>query len=714
MLRLNDILDKVSSYHPTADLDLIRRAYVFSAKVHRGQLRLSGEPYLNHPLEVANILADLRLDEVTISTGLLHDTLEDTYCTREELEAVLGQEVASLVEGLTKIGRISFYTRQEAEAENFRKMILAMAKDIRIVIIKLADRLHNMRTLEHQPQAKVEAIAKETLEIYAPLANRLGMASIKTELEDLSLRYLKPDIYYDLVKKVAKKRKEREKYVEEVKGILVRALKEQGIRGEVAGRPKHLYGIYQKMEAQGLEFDQIYDLIAFRIIVDTKAECYASLGVVHSLWTPVPGRFKDYIALPKANMYQSLHTTVIGPYGERMEVQIRTHEMHRVAEVGIAAHWKYKERVGVQVDPRFDWLRQMVEWQKDIKDPSEFLETFKVDLFPDQVYVFTPKGDVKEFPKGATPIDFAYSIHTEIGHHCAGAKVNGKLVSLKYQLQNGDTVEIITSPHQTPSKDWLKIVKTSRARGKIRQWIKMEERSRSISLGREICEKELRKQGLNLERLLKSGEMAKLAQEFSYQVPEDLMAAIGYGRISVSKLVGKILPPERLPERPRPSALEKVIRREKEGSPGAIAIKGMDDVLIRFAKCCHPLAGDRVIGFITRGRGVTIHRATCPQALSFDPERKLEVQWDIKEKEKVWGLAKIGVVSLDRIGLLADLSASISSQGANIARAQIGTAEDRTAINTFEVEVSDLEHLNNVIKSLERVEGVIKVERLTN
>jgi GTP pyrophosphokinase len=715
MLRLNDILDKVASYHPDGNLELIEKSYVFSAKVHRGQTRLSGEPYLSHPLEVANILADLKLDEATIVTGLLHDILEDTCCTPKELEATFGKEIGGLVNGLTKISRISFYTAQEAEAENFRRMILAMAKDIRVIIVKLADRVHNMRTLEFLAASKREAIAQETLDIYAPLANRLGIASIKTELEDLSLRHLKPDIYYDLVAKVAKKKRERERYIEEVKEIIDRGLKGHEIVTEVFGRPKHFYSIYKKMETQNIDFDQIYDLIAFRIIVDSVSACYGALGIIHALWKPVPGRFKDYIALPRANMYQSLHTTVIGPYGERVEIQIRTPEMHRVAEIGIAAHWKYKEGLEkARVDSRFDWLRQMVESQSELKDAGEFLEMVKVDLFPDEVYVFTPKGDVRQLPAAATPIDFAYSIHTEVGHHCTRAKVNGKLVPLKHQLQNGDTVEIVTSPNQFPSKDWLKLIKTSRARSCVRQWMKVEERSQSIALGTQILEKEFKKHGLSLSRLSKKGELDKLAQDFSLAGGDDLLVSLGNGRISSLQVLSKLLPEEKLKPRAtgRLAKLEKVIKRDKEGLPGAIEIKGMEDLLVRFAKCCHPLAGDRVVGFITRGRGVSVHRVSCASALSFDPERKLEVQWYLKEKGL--GLAKLVVVCADRIGLLAELSSTITGQAANIARAQIRTAEDMKAINTFEVEVESLEHLQRVMKSLEKVEGVIKVDRLAS
>jgi len=505
MVRLDDILEKIRAFNSDADLDTVRKAYVFSAKVHQGQVRLSGEPYLTHPMEVAYILVQLKMDVPTIVAGLLHDTLEDTLTTIEELHTVFGKEVAGLVDGITKIGKITFQTREERQAENFRKMLLAMARDIRVILVKLADRLHNMRTLHFQPEARQRKIAQETLDIYAPLANRLGISWIKGELEDLAFRYLQPEIFYDLVAKVAKRKKEREQYIEEVKNQIRNKLQEHDIEGEVSGRSKHLYSISLKMERQGIDFDQVYDLIAFRIIVESVRECYAVLGMIHATWKPIPGRFKDYIAMPKANLYQSLHTTVIGPYGERVEVQIRTDEMHRIAEEGIAAHWKYKEGkapngVGSRDDNRFRWLRQLLEWQQELKDSREFMDTVKVDLFPEEVYVFTPKGEVKELPRGATPIDFAYAIHTDVGQRCVGGKVNGKLVPLRTELNNGDIVEVLTSPNQTPSKDWLKWVRTSKARNKIRHWIKSEQRERSIAIGRELLEKELRKYGFSLNR----------------------------------------------------------------------------------------------------------------------------------------------------------------------------------------------------------------------
>ena len=596
MIRLNDILDKVSAYNPSADLELIRKAYVFSAKVHQGQIRLSGEPYLIHPMEVTAILADLKLDVPSVVTGLLHDTVEDTLTTHEEIESIFGAEVANLVDGVTKIGKINFRTKEESQAENFRKMLLAMSDDIRVILIKLADRLHNMRTLQHQPETKQRSIAKETLDIYAPIANRLGISWVKSELEDLSFRYLEQQIYYDLASKVAKKKQERESDAEKVQEIILSKLKEHDIKGDVSGRSKHLYSIFRKMESRNVDIDQIYDLIAIRVLVEDIRACYEVLGIIHSTWKPVPGRFKDYIAMPKGNMYQSLHTTVIGPFAERMEVQIRTMEMHRVAEAGIAAHWKYKEGKGYDEKEvkRFAWLRQLLEWQQELQDSREFMDTVKVELFPEEVYVFTPKGDVKSFPRGATPIDFAYGVHTDVGHRCVGAKVNGKLVPLKYELNNGDIIEVITSPHHTPSKDWLKIVKSSRARNKIRAWIKTEERNRSISLGREIVEKEFRRYSLNYGKLLKSGEIKRVAAEFGFVGDEDLMASVGYGKLSCNQLLGKLLPPEKLEERQerKESRVSKIMEKLTKKSSSAIQISGVEDVLVRFGKCwpnssCH-------------------------------------------------------------------------------------------------------------------------------
>jgi len=682
MIRIDDILEQVNIYNPQADLDFLKKAYVFSAKVHQGQVRLSGEPYLIHPLEVAHILAKLRLDTASVVTGLLHDTLEDTFTTLEELRENFGEEVAQLVDGVTKISKITLKTSEEDQAENFRKMILAMVKDIRVILVKLADRIHNMRTLKYQLPPKQRTIAQETLEIYSPLANRLGIEWINNELEDLGFQYLHPDIYNDIRRKIVKKEKERERYTGEVKRIITKKLFEYKIEAEVMGRPKQTYSIYKKMNAQDIDFDQVYDLTAFRIIVNSVRQCYEALGIVHSLWKPVPGKFKDYIGLPKANRYKSLHTTVIGLYGERMEIQIRTRDMHRVAEEGIAAHWKYKEGKFTEGedDKRINWLRQLLEWQRELQDNSEFLETVKMDLYPNDVYVFTPKGEVKEFPRGATPVDFAYSIHTDIGHRCIGAKVGGRLVPLKYQLKSGDSMEILTSPNHQPSKDWLKFVKTSRAQTKIRQWIKKEQRERSIALGREICEKEFRKFSLNLAKLLKSGEIQKVANDFGFQSVDDLMASVGYGKISSKQIAGKLIPPEKLEagDKKKESRIEKIIQLVQKKPQDAIQIKGMDDMMFRFASCCNPLPGDKITGFITRGRGITIHTADCFNVLYSDPQRKVKVEWDLRHKQT--HPVRIRVTCADRKGLLADISSSITSNEANITNAQLNTTHDKRAI----------------------------------
>jgi len=714
MIRLNDILDKVVSYNPAPDLDLVRKAYVYCAKVHQGQTRLSGEPYLVHPMEVAGLLADLRLDVPTVVTGLLHDTIEDTLTTREELEGMFGAEVATLVEGVTKISKIHFKTKEESQAENFRKMLLAMANDIRVILVKLADRLHNMRTLQYQPEPKQRSIARETLDIYAPIANRLGISWIKSELEDLSFRYLEPQVYYDLASKVTKKKKERESYVDEVRKIIVDKLVEHEIKGDVFGRSKHLYSIWRKMQSRSVDIDQIYDLIAIRVMVNDIRECYEVLGIIHSTWKPIPGRFKDYIAMPKGNMYQSLHTTVIGPHGERMEVQIRTSEMHRVAEAGIAAHWKYKEGKGYDEKEvkRFAWLRQLLEWQQELEDSHEFMNTVKVELFPEEVYVFTPNGDVKSFPKGSTPIDFAYTIHTDLGHRCVGAKVNGKLVPLKYELKNGDIVEVITSPHHTPSKDWLKIVKSSRARNKIRAWIKTEERVRSISLGKEIMEKEFRRFSLNLNKLQKTGELKRVATEFGYVGDDDLMAAVGYGKLSCNQVLGKLIPEEKLAEKQdlKESRIGKAISKLTGKSTSAIQIGGVEDVLVRFGKCCNPVPGDDIVGFITRGRGVTVHTADCPIAMDNDPERRIAVDWNRERKAAL--PVKIRVSCHDQKGILANITLAITNCEANISSASIQSTVDRRGENIFEVDVTSLEHLNRVMNNIMKVNGVTHVERM--
>ena len=713
MIRLKDISDRVLAYHPDPEISLIEKAYVFSAQVHKGQLRLSGEPYLTHPMEVAALLADLKLDVVSVATGLLHDTVEDTHTTPEVIEEFFGEEVASLVDGLTKISKISFHASEEKQAENFRKMILAMAKDIRVFLIKLADRLHNMRTLNFLPPEKTVELAQETLDIYAPLANRLGIFWMKDELEDLSLLYLHPEIYHSLKENIASREKETEKYVQEVIEIIENKLKEFDVKAEVQGRTKHLYSIYRKMHLQNLDFDQIYDLVGFRIMVESVRVCYETLGIIHSLWKPVRGRFKDYIAMPKANMYQSLHTTAMGPGGKRIEVQIRTHEMHHIAEQGIAAHWRYKEGkdIGKKDDEQFAWLRQLLEWQQDLKDPREFLDTVKIDLFPEEVYVFTPKGAVKQFPLGATPVDFAYSIHTEIGHHCVGARVNGKLVSLKYQLKNGNIIEIITSQQHRPSRDWLRFVKTSRARTKINNWIKSEERSKSIELGREICEKEFRKHGLNFSKLSKKEVMGRYLTELKLKNEEELFASVGYGRISAKQLVHKFVPPEELEKREGgESKLKKVARKLIGKGKSGVIVKEIDNIMVRFGKCCNPLPGEKIKGYITRGRGVTIHSYDCIYIQGCDQARLIDVKWD--QREKFVYPVKIEVTSVDKRGLLAAISSSISLAEANISNAYARTLGDQKAVSTFELEVHDLGHLQSVVKSIEKIKGVIKVSRL--
>ncbi|MGH7770716.1 MAG: RelA/SpoT family protein [Candidatus Binatia bacterium] len=712
--RVSDLVDKVKAYYPTADVGMIRQAYDFSAKVHKGQKRLSGEPYLTHPMAVAGIIADLKLDVPSVVGGLLHDTVEDTLTSLDEVKSIFGNEVASLVDGVTKLSQVNFTSHEEKQAENFRKMILAMAKDIRVIMIKLADRTHNMRTLSHLPVEKQIITAQETLDIYAPLSHRLGIAWIKYELEDLALKYLHPEIYYQLKRNVAKRKVDREKYINEVISIITKKLEEEGIDTEVTGRSKHFFSIYQKMESQNLLYDQIYDLVAFRILVDTLRECYEALGVIHSHWKPVPGRFKDYIALPKPNMYQSLHTTMIGPYGERMEIQIRTHEMHRIAEEGIAAHWRYKDGKDFQFNEiqRFAWLRQLLEWQQNLQDPQEFLHSIKEDLFSDEVYVFTPKGDLLHFPKGSTVIDFAYRIHSEIGQHCSGARVNGQLVPLKYLLRSGDTVEIITTHQQTPTRDWLRLVKSTRAKSHIRNWIKKQERERSVALGREILEGDLNRYKLDYASLRRDGKIDAIAKELGMKDEEALLASIGYGKITPRQILIKLVPTDKLDvggKKPE-GALERLFRLVSgQKRDLGVKVKGVEDVLVRFARCCHPLPGEEIIGFITRGRGVTIHVLSCPRVLESDPHRKVEVTW--QDSGQTPRAIKIEVICVDRPGLLAAISAAITSAEVNIARAQVGTFPNQKALNTFEVMITNSDQLKRVLRNISKVKGVYKATR---
>jgi len=714
-MTVGELIERVRAYNPGGDVEVIQRAYDFSAEVHRGQRRLSGEPYLTHPLQVASIIADLRLDPPSVATALLHDTVEDTLTTLAQVEERFGPEIAALVDGVTKIGQINFTSREEKQAENFRKMLLAMAKDIRVILVKLADRTHNMRTLGHVPHERQLEIAQETLEIYAPLAHRLGIYWLKSELEDSALRYLHPEVYYQLKRSVAKKKAEREKYTKEVVSVLSKRLGEAGLEAEVTGRPKHFYSIYQKMQAQNLLFDQIYDLVAFRVLVDSIGECYEALGVVHASWKPVPGRFKDYVALPKANGYQSLHTTVIGPYGERIEIQIRTREMHRVAEYGIAAHWRYKQAdvaAGPDDGQRFAWLRQLLEWQQHLDDPQEFLRSVKEDLFSEEVFAFTPKGDLLNFPVGATVIDFAYRIHSEVGHHCAGARVNGRIVPLRYQMQSGDTVEIITTATQTPSKDWLKLVKTSRAKNRIRAWVKAQQSQRSVAVGREILERDLARHQLDLAQLRKDGTLARVARELD-EVDEDaLLASVGYGKVTPHQVLVRILPEQEIERRRERSegAFQRFMRLVSRQSKSGVKVSGIEDMLVRFGKCCSPLPGERITGFITRGRGVTVHTQDCPKVLESDPQRRIDVQWENGKGSP--RPVKLEVTCVDRPGLLAAMSKAISAAGINIAGARVQNVGDHKAQNTFELVVSSLEELTRVMRSLERVRGVMRVERV--
>jgi len=711
MLRINDILDKIQSYLSPSEIGMIEKAYIFSASVHQGQIRLSGEPYLTHPMEVCGILADMKLDAATLVTGLLHDTVEDTLTTLEQIEDAFGKEVSFLVEGLTKISKITLGNQEERQAENFRKMILAMSSDIRILLIRLADRIHNMRTLEFQTPERQRYISRESLDLYAPLANRLGINWMKVELEDLSFRYLDFEAYNELAKRIVKKKKKREAYTEEVKGIIQRELERSAIRGEVEGRAKHFFSIYKKMKEQHIDFDEVYDLTAFRIILDSDKDkdCYEALSMIHAIWTPVPGRFKDYIAMPKANHYQSLHTTVIGPYGERVEIQIRTRSMHDWAEEGIAAHWRYKEGRDFSSDvEQIKKLRDLLDAQQEIENPREFMSNLKVALFPEEVYVFTPNGDVRSFPKGATPLDFAYSIHTDIGNQCTGAKVNRSIVPLKYQLRNGDTVEIITQVGHHPSKDWLKYVVTSRAMAKIRNWVKTEERKKSVMLGRDLLEKEFKKHHLKFGQLSKSAEMPQVLKEYHVDSIDDLTAFVGYGRVSPKHVAHHFLPEDEIKKGEPPDRAKK---KDTVVEPIGVSLTGIDDIMVRFGKCCDPIPGDEIIGYISRGRGITVHTSSCSHIQDMDPERLVDVHWDIREKKEY--PVQMRIVCHDKKGALADISAAISSLDVNITHAEINVPQDGQAICEFSVNVIDLNQFNKIVSVVRKLKGVISVERLS-
>ncbi|MBW2609202.1 MAG: bifunctional (p)ppGpp synthetase/guanosine-3',5'-bis(diphosphate) 3'-pyrophosphohydrolase [Deltaproteobacteria bacterium] len=713
MIRLNDITSQLIIYHPKADTSLIEKAYVYSAKVHKGQVRLSGVPYLSHPLEVAYLLTEMKMDVISVVAGLLHDTIEDTDAELSEIKRLFGKETANIVDGVTKISKMPFDNSEERQAENMRKMILAMTTDIRVILVKLADRLHNMRTLGFHVPEKQISIAKETLDIYAPLAGRMGIYWLKSSLEDLCLYYLEHEIYEKIRAGIAARSGARENFIRDVKKLLSERLEKAKTGITIKGRHKHFYSIYTKMKDQNLNVDQVYDLLAFRVIVNSLKECYEVLGIIHSMWKPVLGRFKDYISLPKANMYQSLHTSVIGPLGQRMEIQIRTWEMDKVAEEGIAAHWKYKE--GLLADKtdqkQFAWLRQLLEWQKNLRDPKEFIEMVQMDLFPNEVYVFTPKGAVKEFPKGATPVDFAYSIHSEVGEKCSGARVNNKMVPLRYQMKNGDIVEIITSSKQHPRKDWLDFVKTSRAKSKIRHWIKNQERDESIILGRSILEKGLEQSNLTLPNIMKNEQVSAVAKDFSFHSIEDLLASMGYGKISVNQVMGRLKPKLGIEEEIHTGLVSKVVSRlTRKKSTRGIKVKGLDDMLVRFAKCCHPLPGEHVIGFITRGRGVTIHKYDCRHILDVDQERVVEVLWEPSAQDVY--LASLKVTSLDKKGILADISAIMAQKDANIIQAEVKTTTDKKGVSFFTIEVEDYKQLEGIMGAIKKLKDVLLVERI--
>ncbi len=715
MIRFEDLLDKVRGYSPDADLELLRKAYVFSALEHKGQIRHSGEPYLVHPLEVADILADMKLDPVCIAAGLLHDVVEDTLTTPEKIREHFGEDVAHIVEGVTKIGAIPFSSTEERQAENFRKMLLAMVDDIRVILVKLADRLHNMRTLQHMADDKRVRIAQETLDIYAPIANRLGMSRIKNELEELSFRYLEPAAFQTLQVRVDAKRQPTQGMIEQLANDIRAKLSEAQVPVmSIDGRVKRLYSIWLKLKAQKIDLEQVYDFVALRVVTPSVKDCYAALGIIHQTWSPVPGRIKDFIAMPRPNGYQSLHTSVISDRGFPFEVQIRTEEMHRLAEEGIAAHWKYKEgRVGAQRDEQyFQWLRQLLEWQQEVRDPQEFLSNLKIDLYPEEVYTFTPRGTVKVLPKGSTAIDFAYAIHTDVGHQCVGARVNGRMVPLRTRLKNGDIVEIVRNAAHKPSRDWLNFAVTSRARNKIKHLIQVEEKERAIELGKRVFEKEARRFGLNGMKLL-DGDIAKVLAEFAAAKPEDLLAQIGYGKVSPRLLLDKIVGTDKLkeqaPEHPVVSAVKRVLRQGSE--PDRIKVRGADEVMVFRAKCCNPIRGEQIVGYITRGKGVSVHSAKCTNVvnLMYDPERRIDVEWD-KGSDITPYTVRLAIEVEDRKGMLAELSKRISDINTNITNVEARTGDQRGRIDVT-VEIKDVKHLEQVIKSVRGVAGVLKVER---
>ena len=713
--RIEDILERVQGYNAGADPDLLRKAYVFSAREHRSQIRRSGEPYLVHPLEVAYILADLHLDTASIVAGLLHDVVEDTLTTIETVADYFGKDVAHIVAGVTKISRLKFKSPEQAEAENLRKMILAMVDDIRVILVKLADRLHNMRTLGYLEPAKRVRIARETRDIYGPIANRLGIGRIKDELDDLTFEHLNPEAHDELTRALELRRKVSDQFIEEIRDRLAKAFDEAKISAVITGRIKSKFSIHRKMKAQRISIDEVYDYIAFRVLTESVKDCYGALGTVHSIWRPVPGRIKDYIAMPKPNMYQSLHTSVMTDKGHSFEIQLRTHEMHRISEEGIAAHWQYKEGepVSGQEAERMAWLRQILEWQQDLKDPREFLKMVKVDLYPDEVYTFTPQGKVLSFPTSATPIDFAFGIHTEVGHHCVGAKVNGRIVPLKYQLKNGDIVEILTQPNRHPSRDWLALVRTSKARSKIRSWLKSEERTRSVALGRELTEKGFRKYKMTLKKFVVDERLEEGLKKLGLATLDDYFAAVSYGKVTAHALLAHLVPPDELQEKPE-GLVTRAVKRALGRGERAIKVHAMDDVMINLAKCCKPVRGEEIMGYISRGKGVSVHSVQCPNVsqLVHDSERLIDVEWSTEGDGGPLFDVKLMLDVEDRQGLLAKIVSAVSDERTNIKNVEAQTFDSQDARISMVLAVADRKQMERVMNRIRRIKGVHEVERV--
>jgi GTP pyrophosphokinase len=715
MIRFEDLLEKVRAANPDADTELLRKAYVFSAYEHKGQVRRSGEPYLVHPLEVADLLADMRLDVVAIAAGLLHDIVEDTPNSIDKVRELFGEQVAHVVEGVTKLSALQFASSEERQAETFRKMLLAMVDDIRVILVKLADRLHNMRTLHHLPEERRVRIAQETRDIYAPIAHRLGMSKLKNELEELAFRHLEAAAYQALRLQVESRRRATEGLLDDLRKRLATKLEDAQIPViTIEGRIKRLWSIHLKLQRQNVPLDQVYDFLALRVVTQSVKDCYAVLGIIHQMWSPVPGRFKDFIAMPRPNGYQSLHTSVVGERGLPFEVQIRTEEMHRVAEEGIAAHWKYKEgRLGAERDEQyFQWLRQLLEWQQEVRDPQEFMHNLRIELYPEEVYIFTPKGEVRSLPRGATPVDFAYSIHTDIGHQCVGARVNGRIVPLRTRLANGDIIEILTQPGHKPSRDWLNFATTSRARSKIRHFIQAEEKSRSLELGRRLFDKEIRRFGVDRAKVTDEA-LTAIAGEYGAQRADDLLAMIGFGKVTARSVLSRVVGQDALQEKAPDGAITSVVKRMLgTGGDNKIKVRGVDDLMVFRARCCNPIRGEKIVGYVTRGKGVSVHSAACPNVVNllYDPDRRIDVEWD-KTTDASPYTVRLRISVEDRRGILADVSSRISDINTNIRDVEATVDDGHRGSIRMTVEIQDVKHLDKVVRSLKGVEGVLAVER---